>query len=423
MAEDLRDTTDGDVLDVGQLCARVENLLKPLMKGASLTVRGEVMKFNDRGRHLYFDLADTGDPDAKNRAVIGVHCWEFAWRSLRAKLAESGAVVSEGAVVTLEGHLDLYAPGMKLGFNVTGIDISGLLGDMARRRQELIERLRLDGTLEANKARTLSPVPLRLGLVASKGTEGFNDFWGQLRDSGYAFEVTHVQTTVQGDQAPAQVVRALRQLDALGLDAICIVRGGGSKNDLACFDDERIARAIGACATPVLTGIGHTGDQSVADLCAFHAAITPTKLGEGFVTKVREWERRNVAEPRDRLNADLAALLAEARAYLDERRRTVVFAVRDRLRGEERHLGGLRTQLHLQCAHVLRSADQWLGATRQLLAAYDPQRRLAQGWALVTTPAGRPVASVAAIRSGDEVTVLLGDGSFDAQVLTTKGTT
>jgi len=129
----------------------------------------------------------------------------------------------------------------------------GLLGDVARRRQELINRLKEEGLLEANKARPLSPVPLRVGLVASPGTEGYSDFTGQLLKSGYGFEILLVKTAVQGESAPAQIVSALETLDQGQVDLICLVRGGGSKGDLACFDDESVARAIAGASTPVFT--------------------------------------------------------------------------------------------------------------------------------------------------------------------------
>ena len=109
--------------------------------------------------------------------------------------------------------------------------------------------------LEANKQIAVSPVPLRVGLLASPGTEGYSDFTGQLLHSGYGFQIILVKSAVQGDAAPAQIVAAIGTLERHGVDIICVVRGGGSKGDLACFDDERVARAIAASSTPVFTGI------------------------------------------------------------------------------------------------------------------------------------------------------------------------
>jgi exodeoxyribonuclease VII large subunit len=281
--------------------------------------------------------------------------------------------------------------------------------------------LRTEGLLELNKRAVLAPVPLRVGLVASPGTEGYQDFTGQLLNSRFSFEIVLVKTLVQGEAAPGQIVAALQALDTAVVDVICVVRGGGSKGDLACFDDERVARAIAAASTPVFTGIGHTGDESVADLVAHTRAITPTKLGEEIVELVAQWYDLNVQRPAQRLLDATTDVLDEATFYLAERRRTMIFAVRDRLRAEERHLLGTRERLVLHGRHLVESATRMLASNRKLLAAYDPTRRLAQGWSIVTDAKGVVVRSLEDVHVGDDVHVLVSDGSFTSNVTQTKG--
>ena len=259
-------------------------------------------------------------------------------------------------------------------------------------------------------------MPLRVGLVASPGTEGYSDFTGQLLNSGYGFEITLVKTAVQGDTAPPQIVSAIQALDAHGVDIICLVRGGGSKGDLSCFDDERIARAIGASSTPVFTGIGHTGDESIADIVAHTRAITPTKLGEEIAALVSGWHQRRVVIPAQRIMVGTAEVLDEATEYLAERRRTMIFAVRDRLRAERRHLGSVRQQLLMQSRHVMTSAGQLITSTKQLLGAYDPKKRMAQGWSVTTNASGQVVKSLGDVAVGENVRVLVSDGSFESTV-------
>ena len=382
-------------------------------------VRGEIAKVYEKG-HLYVDLVDAGGGTDTRRPVLNAHCWTSVWGPLKRRLAEQGVTLSPGLVVTFCGYVDIYAPQGRLGFTVTAVDAAGLLGDVARRRAELIARLGAEGLLETNKRVPLSPVPLRVGLVASPATEGFHDFTGQLLASGYSFDVALVTTTVQGEAAPPQIVAAIERLDAAGVDVICVVRGGGSKGDLACFDDERVARAIAGAQTPVWTGIGHTGDESVADLVAHTRAITPTKLGEELAARVGEWEQRAVRGPAQRLHLAQEAILEEARVFLDERRRTMIFAVRDRLRAEARHLGVLRERLGWYQRHVLDAAASSIATTRQLLAAYDPHRRLAQGWALVERPDGTRISSVGSVDVGEGIVVTVSDGRLEARV-TEKG--
>jgi exodeoxyribonuclease VII large subunit len=379
-------------------------------------VRGEVAKVYEK-THLYLDLVDAGSAPDTRRPVLNAHCWATQWNPLKRKLAEDGLVLKPGAIISVHGYVDLYAPQGRLGFTVTAIDVEGLLGDVARRRQELIARLGAEGLLERNKSMPLSPVPLRIGLIASPGTEGYSDFTGQLLASRYGFEVTLVATAVQGEAAPAQIVRALEELGRTPVDVICLVRGGGSKGDLACFDDEGVARAIADAPVPVFTGIGHTGDVSIADLVAHASAITPTKLGEHVVNIVAEWDRVHVRQPALRLHRALEAILEEATEYVAERRRTMIFAVRDRLRAERRHLGALRERLGLQADHVLGDATQSLSSTRRLLGAYDPQRRLAQGWSIVTDERGRVVRSRTEVAPGERLAVRVRDGVIGVEVL------
>ncbi len=378
-------------------------------------VRGEIAKVYEKG-HVYVDLVDAGSHSDTKRPVLNAHCWATPWGPLKRRLASEGVVLQAGMIVNFYGYVDLYAPKGQIGFSITDVDVEGLLGDVARRRQELLARLLAEGLLEKNKSITLSPVPLRVGLVASPGTEGYSDFTGQLVNSPFSFTITLVKTLVQGESAPAQIAAALDALHQHGVDLICLVRGGGSKGDLACFDDERVARAIARCATPVFTGIGHTGDESVADLVAHTRAITPTKLGEEVVGLVARWYATNVQEPSRRLLEFSADLANEATVYLGERRRTMIFAVRDRLRAEERHLDTTRERLVVQSRQLLTAASVMIQSNRQLLVAYDPARRLAQGWSLVTTSEGAVVKSLEDVATGDEVRVRVADGTFGARV-------
>ena len=384
-------------------------------------VRGEIAKVYEKG-HVYLDLVDAGSAssDAK-RPVLNAHCWATTWAPLKKKLATEGVTLSAGLIVNLFGYVDLYAPQGRIGFTITQIDVQGLLGDVARRRAELIARLSAEGLLEANKKVSISPVPLRVGLVASPGTEGYSDFTGQLLHSGYGFQIVLVKSAVQGEAAPAQIVTAIEALDGHGVDIICVVRGGGSKGDLAAFDDERVARAIATCATPVFTGIGHTGDESIADLVAHTRAITPTKLGEEIAGIVEGWRARHVRLPAQRVLDATTAIVDEATEYVAERRRTMIFAVRDRLRAEQRHLASTRAGLLVHSRHLLTSSAQRLASHRALLGAYDPTRRLAQGWSIVTNRDGAVVRSLDDVTVGDVVSVRVSDGTFESTVDTKTG--
>jgi exodeoxyribonuclease VII large subunit len=382
-------------------------------------VRGEIEKVYEKG-HLYLDVVDASGSSDAQKPVLKVRCWSSVWTTLKRDLSERGVTLKEGSIVNFRGYAGIYKPRGEIGFSVTEIDVEGLLGDVARQRAALIEKLQLSGALEANKSLEQSSVPLRVGLIASPRTEGYNDFTGQLLNSGYSFQVQLVATTVQGDSAPSEVARAVAQFQSSDVDVICMVRGGGSRGDLACFDDERVAMAIANSAKPVFTGIGHTGDVSIADLAAAHAAITPTKLGEHLVSTVAEWHDRRVRRPAQRIARSASAIVEESTEYLGERRRTMTFAVRDRLNGEQSGLRHQRNSLARHADHLLRRESDRLANARLLMSAYDPQRRLAQGWSIVTSSSGQTVASIHDLKVGDGVTVRVSDGMIASSVVDLK---
>ncbi len=410
-------SAEAPVLDVAAFYEIVTAQLEAAFgRRRPLWVRGEVAKVYEKG-HVYLDLVDAGSDTADTRRpVLNAHCWSRQWGPLKARLAADGVTLAAGVAVTLYGYVDVFAPQGKIGFTILDVDVTSLLGELARRRQELIGRLRTEGLLEANARHPVPTVPLRVGVVASPATEGFRDFAGVLEGSGFAFAIEVVPSLVQGEGAPPQIVDALARLAARAPDVICVVRGGGSRGDLACFDDESVARAIARCPVPVFTGIGHTGDESVADLVAHTRAITPTKLGEILVERVRAWREDRLRRPAARVRERAGDLLDEADAYVAERRRAVVFGVRDRIRAEERHLASTRQRLVVDARRTLGGARDRLDHHRALLAAYDPARRLAQGWSIVTDASGRVVRDVEAVSVGDEVTVRVATGAFGARV-------
>ena len=159
-------------------------------------------------------------------------------------------------------------------------------------RAALLAKLAEEDLLRANADRPMPLVPLRVGLATSDGSAAEADFLDELRRSGFAFRVLRADTRVQGSDAPRSIASAIRMLATHRLDVLALVRGGGARTDLAAFDDEAVARAIAACPVPVVTGIGHEVDTSVADEVAHTAAKTPTACAQLLVARARHPARR-----------------------------------------------------------------------------------------------------------------------------------
>ena len=385
-------------------------------------MRGEIQHISDhRSGHLYLDLVDPGDEGARpgSRArggepTLRVKCWRSSWAPLRHRLAKEGIELAEGMVVVLRGTLDVYRAKGEISFILAEVDVTALLGRMAAQRAQLLRKLEAEGLLGRNASVRVPEVTMHVGLIASPGTEGYQDFLGQLTGSGFGFHVSFVPVSVQGPGAPAAIARALRVLSRSDCDVIAMVRGGGARADLAAFETEVVARAVAGATKPVFTGIGHSGDQSVADILAARTCITPTECGHQIVVATRRWWATHVAEPADLLARRVPAFLGDAQARDGRARGRLTAAARHQVRVHRERLerkaatvartapsriesreAGLRAQAArlgpMSLGHLGRQ-DERLHSWRRLLAAYDVDRQLERGYSLTTDHRGRPGA-------------------------------
>jgi exodeoxyribonuclease VII large subunit len=440
------------VLSIGDMYAEVEGALAAVFpRRRQLWVRGEIHTLSDqasRSGHCYFDLID---PDADGRGsrwqgravpTLKVKCWKDTWNPLKAALAKEGIELTEGTVVVLRGTIDVYRPKGEIGFIAAEVDVTALLGRMAARRAALLKKLEVEGLLTRNAALPLPEVALRIGLVASPGSEGYHDFLGQLTSSGFAFAVRVVPASVQGSAAPGAIATAVRALGRSDCDLIVLVRGGGAKSDLAAFETEVVARTIANATKPIWTGIGHTGDQSIADLVANRSFITPTECGHELAVRLQDWWKERVVMPSSALQRRVPALLAAAESRDAQARGRLTRAARSQVRVHRERVGRRATavrrvapervrtqQLKLQghaarlgplsTGHLAREGER-VRSWQRLLMAYDVDRQLERGYSLTLDAAGELVRSVADVKAGDPITTRLADGTVRSGVEATE---
>jgi exodeoxyribonuclease VII large subunit len=434
-----------DAISIAELYGQVKSVLsRAFPRDRPVWVRGEIQSISDhhtRTGHCYIDLVDPDSAGERQAPTLRVKCWRRTWGPMRAALASEGITLEAGMVVVLRGEIDFYPARAEVNFVLAEIDVTALLGRLAAQRAALLRTLAAEGLLERNRSLPVPAVPLRIGLVASPGTEGFRDFMGQLEASGFAFHVLVSPATVQGAGAPRSIAVALATAGAAGCDLVVMVRGGGAKADLAAFDSELVARAVATSPVPVWTGIGHTGDESVADLVGNRAFVTPTGCGAELAQRVRAWWEGAVSA------ADLVTRRAEE-VLTDAERRDA--AARVRLTGAARHqlrahgerlsartavlAKGVPQRVDVAHAdltsraarlapmardHLVRSGER-LNGWRRLLAAYDVERQLERGYTLTLDGAGRPIRSVADLVPGDEMTTRFADGVARSRVEATE---
>ncbi len=426
-----------DAVSIAALYRKVHGaLVGAFPRNQALWVRGEIQAISDRTGHCYIDLVDPDGPRDRP-PVLKVRCWGRTWNPLKASLGRQGVTLEVGMVVVLRGAVDFYPAKAEVNFLLVEVDITALLGRRAAQRAALLAKLETEGLLRRNHALVVTDVPLRIGLVASPDTEGHRDFVGQLTSSGLAFVVVLAAAQVQGSGAVESVAAAIRAVSQAGCDVVVVVRGGGSRGDLSAFDAEPIARAIATAPVPVWTGIGHTGDQSVADIAANRSFITPTECGQELVQQVGAWWR-SAAESADAA-ARLAVNAVERAGHLDSAARSrLVAATFRQLQHHAEHLrqraNAITTQSSghvVEAASALQRRSVRIGACartaverdtervlswRRLLDAYDVNRQLERGYTITLGPGGRIVRAAAALQPGEVISTRFSDGSVQSVV-------
>ncbi len=407
--------------------------------------------------HLYFELIEKGEEDeivGKLEAVA----WRNDYQKIRQILADSGQELAEGQEIRCRAGIDFYGPFGRLQLVVREVDPVFTLGLLARRRRETLEALKAAGLLTRNSELPLTELPLRLALITSEGSAAYHDFLSTLQESSYGFRVLFIHASVQGREAEREVASALGSLARLEIDCAVLIRGGGSRADLAVFDSRRIAEAVARAPVPVLTGLGHEIDQSIADLTAHTALITPTKVAEYLVDRVWTAEERlnavrdalqqQALEPlrkareamgRAERGLGLARYrLAEAAIRLTHLGRMLQSSVLQLLRGETRRVADLQQRLvvvaprrvqelgSLPTRLAERLVSRVQGRLRELKATLEGQERLSRqlapaqtlrrGFTLTRDAAGRLLTDSGKVTVGDRITTELARGRLSSRV-------
>lgn len=404
-----------------------------------LWVEGEISNLNrSRSGHVYFDLVEPVQPGVSSAAKISVVLFSQTKQIINNQLKRKnvGRLV-DGMAVRVRAAVDFYQQQGRLQLRMTGIDPRYILAAMAAERDALIARLHSEGITERNKTHNLPLVPLRVGLLTSHGSAAEADFVQGLVSSGFGFQITSCDTRVQGELAPSTLMAGLRTMSRRDVDVIVMIRGGGSRGDLAVFDNEKLCRAIAEAPVPVITGIGHEIDRSVADEVAHTALKTPTAVATMLVATVdhfvaateSRWDAIHVvagvrcrrAEQQLVALARRAALagregLSLADQRLVEQARRTTRAGREGLIAADQRLIAQTTELPKLADRIFRSADIQLSHIDARLRANDPAVLLRRGWSITRTAHGDVVRAVADVATGDTLVTEVADGTIISNV-------
>ncbi len=379
-------------------------------------VHGEIsgLRRTSRGA-IYFRLVDSDS----NRHSLTVGARGRIAMQMDRRLEEASVGrLRDGIQVRISGIVEVDGDRSGIRLSLLDVDPAFTAGRMATDRAEVLRRLSADGTLGRNAGRPIPLVPLRVGLVTSRGSAAHADFCNHLRASNHRFRVTTVHASTQGDHAESTIVAGLALLSTQPVDVIVLTRGGGSKLDLAAFDRERVARAIADAPVPVITGIGHDIDRTVADEAASISVKTPTAAAEWLTAAVGEFSDR-VARARTHITDQAHAALDRARQRLDTAA-SVTGIARGALAGHEQRLSHLQAAIADSARRSIHDQHATLEGISNLLDAIGVDATLQRGFAVVTDEAGRVIRSARVVRGGQTLRVRLADGTFTVEVSTSN---
>lgn len=345
--------------------------------------------------------------------------------------------MNDGVRIRIQGVIDFYPPQGRVQLRMAAIDPTYTLGRMAAARDALMTALAEEGILRANADMVIPTVPLRVGLVTSSGSAAHADVTTVLERSGFAFTLVEVDTAVQGGGAERGVAAAIRAASTAAVDLLVVARGGGSKTDLATFDHELVARAIAAAPVPVVTGVGHDIDRSVADEVAHTATTTPTAAAQFVVERVAAWlarldDREHAVVVGGRRAVERAEhRVALARSTIANRSLAAIDRADRRLGDDSARLGRTarradtraRAQLDLAVAridvarrHALRRAEDRVDVVEARVRALDPAVALARGWSITRDARGRVIRSVSDLAAGQVISTRFSDGAATSTI-------
>ncbi len=444
---------------VSAVTKRIKDYLAPAL-AAKFWVRGELYNVPSRGGHYYGSLIET-DAAGITVAKIEIRMWGSQFQAIHRKFQQANMELKMtngmqyGFLCALTFH-NIYG----LALEIHDADPQFNLGEMERRRQEIINRLKAEGRFELNKKRILPFLPQRIGLITSGSSAAYSDFMKTLNASPWGFVIYLADARMQGDATEESILNALQVLSRLKLDLVIITRGGGSKSDLYSLDNLKIALAVSEYPIPVLTGIGHEIDTSVLDYVAHTSFKTPTAVAENLVARYDNL-KVNLDNYQDRLYyhwkketarneealSQAAGLLKSAPRFYLQQLISRLNQSGSRLQDATLHkLKGWHLLLNT-FGHKLRTAPEaklqqnlmklqyqvssfqlfkYIGLIyekarilkdyQRLLKANDPLNNLKKGYTIVYDMNKKIIRSISGISKDSEITTLFFDGEITSKV-------
>lgn len=355
-------------------------------------VEAELAECRERNGHCYMELVEKDECSNSPIAKASAKCWRQTWTLLHATfLRATGQPLRAGMKVLLRVYPQFHEA---YGFSwiVSDIDPTYTIGDLARRRQEIIKTLKAQGVFDLQRELRLSPFAQRIAVISAESAAGYGDFCRQLLDNEYnlQFHTELFPAIMQGERVEQSVIQALNLINNRidDFDAVVIIRGGGATSDMSGFDTLPLAENVANFPLPIITGIGHDRDECVLDMVSHTRVKTPTAAATLLITH-----------------------LCNTLQQVADAENVIAHYALDRLQRHRLQLEHITTLLPHQAQRLMTEAHHSLERIQLKLEGYDPQLLLQRGYS-ITLHNGQIVKSPQDVKSGDEIETRLKQGTI-----------
>lgn len=399
-------------------------------------VQAELAECRESRGHCYMELIEKDELNNTPIARSSAKCWKSTWNVVRPYFErETGQRLHAGMKVLLKVYAQFHEA---FGFSwiVTDIDPTYTLGDMARRRQEIIAHLKAQGVFDLNRELYMPLFPQRIAVISSATAAGYGDFCNQLADNpyGFYFSTQLFEATMQGEATEQSIIQALNRiyLSVNSFDVVVIIRGGGATSDLSCFDSLPLAENVANFPLPVITGIGHDRDESIIDMVAHTNVKTPTAAAALLISYLKDvLDAINQAEAtitrrvRSQLEMEklrlnrITSILPRLFPTIKARQETRLDALYNRISS---HVGQtlltcnarlitLEQKLPLVAVQRISTEKHRLAIMEEKSKLLDPTLLLSRGYS-ITLKDGKAIRDPKSLTSGDEIVTRLEKGTI-----------
>ena len=381
-------------------------------------VEAELSECREHGGHCYMELIEKDERSATPVARASAKCWRQTWVMVKSYFEHTtGQPLCAGMKVLLRVYAQFHEA---YGFSwiVSDIDPTYTLGDMARKRQEIIRQLKEEGVFDLQRELHIPTFAKRIAVISAEHAAGYGDFCRQLEDNdyGFKFDVTLFPAIMQGEQVEASVVDALNEIyqRISDFDVVCILRGGGATADLSGFDTLALAENVAQFPLPIITGIGHERDESILDMISNTRVKTPTAAAALLTDNLlRVLERLDDAGQRlsyavnQRINSQKARMATLT---------TLIPTLALRMVSDQRHrIETTKSRLPIAIERRLTNQKHLLESLSLKLQGFDPQLLLSRGYS-ITLKDGRAVRDPQQLKPGDEIETRVEKGTIRSVV-------